>query len=656
MEPRVNVGQTEFDIAKTCLHYLSFPCFDINLTDEEVSTFLKQGYYSFQDFAIAHWADYLCSCTKLETSSSPEEFNSLSSVLKKLMRRYFIVESQIGADFEHRSMYNGDGPSRVLHQLEALRPTKQGLPNIKLLEEQLQRRRSIFETLITMLSPSDPHRSDLIIYYGDVEGWFKCPKVHCYAFSEGFISADARDHHHNKHLRPYLCLYSVCIYATLGFATSYELKRHNSSAHPVPYDGATFEFPEPSILLESRKNTGAKGATSNSLAKGSFDVITDLEEEESEFPAPGILAPPPPPPPPQPMRGQTLHGAAPLWDSVCFPAQGARKSTTTAELIGQMTSLQLDGPALQPLPGYRTRIGGQNEWVAVSAPELGSVDTGIDLDLVYTFRHESVVCDVCFSMDGTLLATSANKIVNIFNVKTGEVLQTMIPSDSDKDNYCRAISFSPSGEFIATGGEDKVVRWYDVSTGILISSLTGHESDIYALEVSGDGATIVSGSGDRTVRLWDTKRKEILKILPLADAVISVAISKTSKVVAAGSLDGNVYLCNIASGHLIRKLSGHSDSVYSVRFTKNDYMLLSGSLDKTVMSWFIRDLTDLTTKQSSDYTPQERDEIPLGVFKGHMVSGSLALIFAKLNLEFRTSYYLQRFPTTTSGYFQDLKI
>jgi hypothetical protein len=115
MEPRVNVGQTEFDIAKTCLHYLSFPCFDINLTDEEVSTFLNQGYYSFQDFAIAYWADYLCSCTKLETSSSPEEFNSLSSILKKLMRRYFIVESQIGADFEHSSMYNGDGLSRVHH-------------------------------------------------------------------------------------------------------------------------------------------------------------------------------------------------------------------------------------------------------------------------------------------------------------------------------------------------------------------------------------------------------------------------------------------------------------------------------------------------------------------------------------------------------------
>ena len=631
MEPRVNVGQTEFDIAKTCLHYLSFPCFDINLTDEEVSTFLKQGYYSFQDFAIAHWADYLCSCTKLETSSSPEEFNSLSSILKKLMRRYFIVESQIGADFKHSSMYKGNDLSRVLHQLEALRPTKQGLPNIKLLEEQLQRRRSIFETLVTMLSPSNPHRSDLITYYGDVEGWFKCPKVHCYAFSEGFISADARDHHRNKHLRPYLCLYSECIYATLGFATSNELKRHNSNTHPVPYDGGTLEFPEPSIFIESGKNKKAKGSTSDSLANGSFDVITDLEEEELEFPAPGISAPPPPQLPPKPVRVQTLHGAAPLRRSACFPAQGARKKTTTAELIGEMASLQVYDPALQPLAGYRTRISEENEWVAVSAPEIGSVDTGIDLDLVYTFQHDSVVWDVCFSMDGTLLATSANKIVNIFNVKTGEVLQTMIPSDSDKDNYCRAISFSPSGEFIATGGEDKVVRWYDVSTGILISSLTGHESDIYGLEVSGDGSTIASGSGDRTVRLWDTKTMEILKILPLADGVTSVAISKNPKVVAAGSLDNNIYLWNITSGHLLRKLSAHSDRVYSVRFTKDDYMLLSGSLDKTVMSWATYDLIDLSTKRLSDIKPQEHDEIPLGVFRGHMVSGSLALIFAKPN-------------------------
>jgi hypothetical protein len=524
------------------------------------------------------------------------------------------------------------------------------LPKIKLLEEQLQRRRSIFETLITMLSPSDPHRSDLIIYYGDVEGWFKCPKLHCYAFSEGFISADARDHHHSKHLRPYLCLNSVCIYATLGFATSNELKRHNSNTHPVPYDGGTLKFPEPSIFIESRKNKKAKGSTSDSLANGSFDVITNLEEEELEFPAPGISAPLPPQLPLPPILVQTLHGAAPLRHSACFPAQGARKKTTTAELIEEMRSLQVYDPELQPLAGHRTRIGGENEWVAVSAPELGSVDTGIDLDLVYTFRHESAVCDVCFSMDGTLLATSGNKIVNIFSVKTGEVLQTMIPSDSSNENYCRAISFSPSGEFIATGSEDKAVRWYDVRTGMLISRLTGHESDIYDLEVSGDGATIVSGSGDRTVRLWDTKTMEILKILPLADGVISVAISETSMVVAAGSLDKNVYLWNITSGHLLGKLSGHSDSVFSVRFTKYDYMLLSGSLDNTVMSWFSRDLIDLTTKATS------LGEAPWDVFKGHNVRGFLALIFANPNLELRTAYYLQRFPTTRSGYFQDLKI
>jgi glucose repression regulatory protein TUP1 len=106
---------------------------------------------------------------------------------------------------------------------------------------------------------------------------------------------------------------------------------------------------------------------------------------------------------------------------------------------------------------------------------------------------------------------------------------------------------------------------------------------------------IVSGSGDKTTRIWDM---ETAKAIVLAvtepdgiDAgVTSVAISPDGKLVAAGSLDTVVRIWDVNTGHLVERLKGHKDSVYSVAFTPDGKGLVSGSLDKTLKHW---DLTGL---------------------------------------------------------------
>ena len=124
----------------------------------------------------------------------------------------------------------------------------------------------------------------------------------------------------------------------------------------------------------------------------------------------------------------------------------------------------------------------------------------------------------------------------------------------------------------------------------------GHQQEIYSLDFSKDGRLIVSGSGDRTARIWEMETGQ-QKVLAIDEpegvdaGVTSVAISPDGRLVAAGSLDTIIRIWDVQTGALIERLKGHRDSVYSVAFTPDGKSLVSGSLDKTLKLWDIAALT-----------------------------------------------------------------
>lgn len=98
-----------------------------------------------------------------------------------------------------------------------------------------------------------------------------------------------------------------------------------------------------------------------------------------------------------------------------------------------------------------------SDWLALWSPTAKRV---LDIGLVHTLVHESVVCCVKFSQDGKWLATGCNKTVQIFDTKTGVkscVLQDET-SPNGADLYIRTICFSPDGKYLATGAEDRQIR------------------------------------------------------------------------------------------------------------------------------------------------------------------------------------------------------
>ena len=66
-----------------------------------------------------------------------------------------------------------------------------------------------------------------------------------------------------------------------------------------------------------------------------------------------------------------------------------------------------------------------------------------------------------------------------------------------------SVAFSPDGKRIVSGSGDKTVKVWDARTGQELLSLKGHTSVVCAVAFSPDGTRIVSGSWDKTVKVWD---------------------------------------------------------------------------------------------------------------------------------------------------------
>ena len=286
------------------------------------------------------------------------------------------------------------------------------------------------------------------------------------------------------------------------------------------------------------------------------------------------------------------------------------------------------------------------DWFAVFNPRARRV---LDVDLVHNLAHESVVCCVRFSHDGRYVATGCNRSAQIFEVSTGSQVTKLQDESVDKDGdlYIRSVCFSPDGKYLATGAEDKQIRVrnyiclnfrivihhyvgrltlnqvWDIQSRTIRTTFTGHEQDIYSLDFARDGKHIASGSGDRTVRVWDIESGREVLNLSIEDGVTTVAISPGGEYVAAGSLDKSVRVWDARSGILIERLDGpegHKDSVYSVAFAPDGRSLVSGSLDKTIKMWQLADSRGLITGPS-------RGGKCIKTFEGHKVSGNNTFTF-----------------------------
>lgn len=124
-----------------------------------------------------------------------------------------------------------------------------------------------------------------------------------------------------------------------------------------------------------------------------------------------------------------------------------------------------------------------------------------------------------------------------------------------------SLAVDPSGEVVCAGSMDSFdIHLWSVQTGQLLDTLAGHEGPVSSLAFTPDGATMASGSWDRTVRIWDifSRTANSEPFMQTSD-VLTVSFRPDSKELVVATLDGNLAFWSLEQGEQIQLIDGKSD-------------------------------------------------------------------------------------------------
>ena len=153
--------------------------------------------------------------------------------------------------------------------------------------------------------------------------------------------------------------------------------------------------------------------------------------------------------------------------------------------------------------------------------------------------------------------------------------------------------------------QDRDAAFYDITQGIyqvvkrlmppaplpvqklaVLRTLIGHTDEVWSVAISADGKTLVSGSKDQTIKVWELSTgKEMWTLRGHTDNAHSIAISADGQTLVSGSWDETIKVWELSTGKEMRTLRGHIHHVTSVAISADGQTLVSGSWDRTIKVW-----------------------------------------------------------------------
>src|SRR5271157_837303 len=283
-------------------------------------------------------------------------------------------------------------------------------------------------------------------------------------------------------------------------------------------------------------------------------------------------------------------------------------------------------------PVYSVAVSPDGRWALTGSqyntPRVWDLATGKEIRRLE--GHSGPVNSVAFSPDGRWALTGGvDQTARLWDVATGQEIRRLEGHSSNVNS----VAFSPDGRWALTGSANKTARVWDLATGHEIRRLEGHSDWVNSVAFSPGGRWALTGSKDQTARVWEVATGREIRRLEVDSegvasaasspygrqvlteevegltvgvesvafspdgrsaptpgsqqfpGIISVAFSPDGRWALTGSADQTARVWDLATGHEIRRLEGHSNSVTSVAFSPDGRWALTGSWDKTARVW-----------------------------------------------------------------------
>ncbi|WP_067815695.1 WD40 repeat domain-containing serine/threonine protein kinase [Nocardia inohanensis] len=162
-----------------------------------------------------------------------------------------------------------------------------------------------------------------------------------------------------------------------------------------------------------------------------------------------------------------------------------------------------------------------------------------------------------------------------------------------------ALTFTPDGGMLVTGGKDNTARFFEVASGKEVGTpLSGHSNSIRAVAISPDGTLLATGSEDMSVRLWDAHTRQPVggPLTSQTNAIRALAFSPDNNLLATASEDTTAQLWTVRSRQPAgAPFTGHTGAVRGVAFHPDGATLATGSADTTVRLWSVQSRAGVAT-------------------------------------------------------------
>lgn len=235
-------------------------------------------------------------------------------------------------------------------------------------------------------------------------------------------------------------------------------------------------------------------------------------------------------------------------------------------------------------PGGRSRAYGHaNGSVLIVAEEPGK-DAPSRPRLVRLTGHGGPITDLAYSNWDTLISGSKDETVRVWS--RHEDLWGLETTLRSFAAIVTAVAASPAHrETVASGGGDGSITLWHIASSKPCATFRKHSSRVTGLAFSADGKVLLSGSSDRTVRLWSVESRRLIAAIECRAAISCLACSEEGTYFATGDVSGDVRVWSLKTRKSLALFGAHTKAIGFLRFSKNGKYLASVDEHRVACLW-----------------------------------------------------------------------